>query len=831
MVDDTRSADARGASIGASALNALDRASDGVETFNQKLQTVQGIVEDGQAAWEALSSSGRVGASVLETFDQTSAGLGNLGQAVQAMQGALVDGRAALGDLIPAEGEGAALGASALEAFNWASSTVETFGQGIQTAQDLLADGRSAWEALSSVGDAGASLMDTFDLASQGIGALGNTIQSAKNALTQGGGASGKGPAAEGEGSSPAMSVLDGFDHASATMDSFGQGLQSMQDALAESRAKLGDLSALGPAGNSIAGALDGASSGVAALGQHVETAQTILADGRAAWEALSSVGDAGASFMDTFDMASKGIGALGKTFQSAKNALTKGGGASGEDAPPKISVLDGLDHASATMDSFGQGIESVQNALAESRAKLGDLSALGPAGDFIIGALDGASSGMAMLGQHVQMVQGVLADGRAKWEAIQGVKTQFSELGTSINGIKEAFQGLAALPPPNVPAAPAGQGGGGAEAKSAGHLDRLGAAIGGRVQRIDDIVGHLAGGLTDKIAPALAGGARNLAATTQSVSHLAGQFPGLSNAVGETIMKFAGLEGGAYEGMDGLTFLQNGLASLGSTFTSAAGFITHGAEAVKIGATAFRTLNAAIIANPIGAVIAAVVIAAGLIYAYWEPISGFFTGLWERIKGAFNDGIGSIISLFMSFSPVGLMAQAIGALTDYLFGIDLFEYGKKIWDSFTSGIGGWLFGSSDDEDEDEKEEASSKAAPSKKPSSGEPALGERVTAGSGTLGTPVAEALGAGTARSAIPPVRAPTGALPVMADAQSALVASASAATPTAGGGDVSLNAPITVTVQGSADGADIATRVRAALDDTLRRMEREQGRALYA
>lgn len=703
MVDDTRSADARGASIGASALNALDRASDGVETFNQKLQTVQGIVEDGQAAWEALSSSGRVGASVLETFDQTSAGLGNLGQAVQAMQGALVDGRAALGDLIPAEGRGAALGASALEAFDLASSTVETFGQGIQTAQDMLADGRAAWEAVSSVGKAGASFKDTFDLASKGLGALGKTIRSAKNTLTKGKGASEEGPAAEGEG------------------------------------------------------------------------------------------------------------------------------------APPAMSVLDGLDHASATMDSFGQGIQSVQDALAESRAKLGDLSALGPAGDLIIGALDGASSGMAMLGQHVQMVQGVLADGRAKWEAIQGVKTQFSELGTSINGIKEAFQGLTALPPPNVPEAPAGQGGGGAEAKSAGHLDRLGAAIGGRVQRFDDIVGHLAGGLTDKIAPALAGGARNLAATTQSVSHLAGQFPGLSNAVGETIMKFAGLEGGAYEGMDGLTFLQNGLASLGGAFTSAAGFITHGAEAVKIGATAFRHLNAAIIANPIGAVIAAVVIAAGLIYAYWEPISGFFTGLWERIKGAFNDGIGSIISLFMSFSPVGLMAQAIGALTDYLFGIDLFEYGKKIWDSFTSGIGGWLFGSSDDEDEDEdeneKEEASSKAAPSKKPSSGKPALGEGVTAGSGTLGAPVTEALGAGTARSAIPPVRAPAGALPVMADAQSALVASASAATPPAGGGDVSLNAPITVTVQGSADGADIATRVRAALDDTLRRMEREQGRALYA
>jgi len=42
-------------------------------------------------------------------------------------------------------------------------------------------------------------------------------------------------------------------------------------------------------------------------------------------------------------------------------------------------------------------------------------------------------------------------------------------------------------------------------------------------------------------------------------------------------------------------------------------------------------------IANPIGAIIAAIAIAAFLIYTYWEPISAFFIGLWNDVKTAFD--------------------------------------------------------------------------------------------------------------------------------------------------------------------------------------------------
>lgn len=45
--------------------------------------------------------------------------------------------------------------------------------------------------------------------------------------------------------------------------------------------------------------------------------------------------------------------------------------------------------------------------------------------------------------------------------------------------------------------------------------------------------------------------------------------------------------------------------------------------------------MNAALMANPIGLVVAAIVAAVALIYVYWEPISEFFIWLWDVIKDA----------------------------------------------------------------------------------------------------------------------------------------------------------------------------------------------------
>ena len=82
--------------------------------------------------------------------------------------------------------------------------------------------------------------------------------------------------------------------------------------------------------------------------------------------------------------------------------------------------------------------------------------------------------------------------------------------------------------------------------------------------------------------------------------------------------------------------------------------------------------LNAAMMANPIGLVIAGVVAliaVVALIVKYWEPISGFFAGLWDGVKSAFASGWEFIKTVFM-WSPIGLIMQAWGPITGFFGGL-----------------------------------------------------------------------------------------------------------------------------------------------------------------
>jgi hypothetical protein len=63
--------------------------------------------------------------------------------------------------------------------------------------------------------------------------------------------------------------------------------------------------------------------------------------------------------------------------------------------------------------------------------------------------------------------------------------------------------------------------------------------------------------------------------------------------------------------------------------------FFGKGATMVVAGV---RAITAAMVANPILAIIAAIAVAAFLIYTYWEPIKGFFSDLWEVVQFKFNN-------------------------------------------------------------------------------------------------------------------------------------------------------------------------------------------------
>lgn len=69
---------------------------------------------------------------------------------------------------------------------------------------------------------------------------------------------------------------------------------------------------------------------------------------------------------------------------------------------------------------------------------------------------------------------------------------------------------------------------------------------------------------------------------------------------------------------------------------------------------------------NPLGLLIAALVVGATLIYQNWEPIEAFFIGLWEGIKYYAGVAWEGMKSAFLDHHPLGYVVKNWGALTKF---------------------------------------------------------------------------------------------------------------------------------------------------------------------
>ncbi len=85
--------------------------------------------------------------------------------------------------------------------------------------------------------------------------------------------------------------------------------------------------------------------------------------------------------------------------------------------------------------------------------------------------------------------------------------------------------------------------------------------------------------------------------------------------------------------GVGTFLLMANAFTIMSSIVSGAVGVFGAVKTAILAVRVAMITLNAAILANPIALVVAAIVAAAILIYVYWEPISEFFINLWNSIK------------------------------------------------------------------------------------------------------------------------------------------------------------------------------------------------------
>lgn len=110
----------------------------------------------------------------------------------------------------------------------------------------------------------------------------------------------------------------------------------------------------------------------------------------------------------------------------------------------------------------------------------------------------------------------------------------------------------------------------------------------------------------------------------------------------------------------------------------------------LQLAGQAVLWLGRALLMNPIGLLITGIALSAYLIYRYWEPIKGFFSGLWTEVKAGFNGGLSGITSLILDFSPLGLFYRAFAGVMSY-FGVELpgkfSEFGGMLVTGLISGI------------------------------------------------------------------------------------------------------------------------------------------------
>lgn len=117
-------------------------------------------------------------------------------------------------------------------------------------------------------------------------------------------------------------------------------------------------------------------------------------------------------------------------------------------------------------------------------------------------------------------------------------------------------------------------------------------------------------------LLPAINGVLEPIKLVSVGVSGFVEKFPTLSKVIGIAVV-----------GAIGLSLAFSAVGFMGSLALT--GFLAVGKGLIA--------LNTLFLTNPIGLAIAAIGLAVGLIYTYWEPITAFFKGLWDSVSTIFS--------------------------------------------------------------------------------------------------------------------------------------------------------------------------------------------------
>ena len=173
-------------------------------------------------------------------------------------------------------------------------------------------------------------------------------------------------------------------------------------------------------------------------------------------------------------------------------------------------------------------------------------------------------------------------------------------------------------------------------------------------------------------------------------INSMLGSFNGVMGSVQKWSQANPGLSSGLVKVAIGAIAIVGGLSALSIGLITIFGPMMMVARGFGVVAMAARAMSMALLTNPITWIVLAIAGAAFLIYKNWAPIAGFFSGIWNTIKTAFNGGITGISALIINWSPLGLFYSAFAGVLSW-FGIDLpakfTGFGAMILEGLKNGI------------------------------------------------------------------------------------------------------------------------------------------------
>ncbi|MCY1204536.1 phage tail tape measure protein [compost metagenome] len=160
--------------------------------------------------------------------------------------------------------------------------------------------------------------------------------------------------------------------------------------------------------------------------------------------------------------------------------------------------------------------------------------------------------------------------------------------------------------------------------------------------------------------------------------------------AAGVLLTMLGGLTLAMAAALGPMVIARYGMAMLGVQMGGGVGIAARLATAFNFLMKVVGVVGRVFLLNPIGLAVTAIGVAAYLLYKYWEPVKGFFTGLWNQVTAAFQGGLTGVLALVANWSLMGALYNVVAPVLRW-FGFDLparfSEFGVNLLQGLVNGI------------------------------------------------------------------------------------------------------------------------------------------------